>query len=160
MPALKRNTLLASVLALVALAAVIACNNVADNPGNSDTYVQVLSVTNPVVSNIAATTVDDAATLSLQAQPRNPGATTFFNDVTFTSYDLAYSSLLTSVSGLPASGVLPAGGSTSLILVVVPAASKMGSLAGNSISVAITVHGKDASGHNVSFSTGTVIKFI
>ncbi len=159
MPALKKNRLLASVLALVALAAVVACNNVADNPGNSDTFVEVLSAT-PVTSNTTATTVSDSTTLSLQAQPRNPNATTFFNDVTFTSYDLAYSSLLTSVSGLPTTGVLPAGGSTSLTLVVVPAASKMGSLAGNTISVAITVHGKDASGHSVSFTAGTTITFI
>src|SRR5206468_2875834 len=82
MRALKRNTLLASVLALAALAIVIACNSNGDNPNHSDTIIQVLSVT-PVSSDPTNTAVSDSATIMLKAIPRNPTATTFFNDVTF-----------------------------------------------------------------------------
>ena len=82
MLALKRNSLLASVLALFALAAVIACSSVGNNPDESDTVIEVLDVT-PVSSDPTNTAVSDSTTITLKALPRNELATTFFNDVTF-----------------------------------------------------------------------------
>jgi len=158
MLALKRNSLLASVLALVTLVAVIACNQVGNNPDHSDTIIEVLDVT-PVNSNPAATTVDDSTTIKLKAVPRNDLATTFFNDVTFTTYDVGYSALLAPVSGTITTGYIPSGSTATLVLVVVPGAAKMGGFAGNVIRAHITVHGKDMSDRDLSFTADTTINF-
>jgi hypothetical protein len=157
MPALKNSTLLASLLAVVALVAVIACGEVGNNPSHSDTVIEVTSVT--PVSSDPSTTTSDSATISLKAVPRNPGATTFFNDVTFTDYDISYSALLASGSGVITTGFVPAGGTASLTLIVVPGAMKSGGLAGNTITARMNVHGKDFSGHSVSFQAVTTITF-
>ena len=157
MLALKRNSLLASVLALFALAAVIACSSVGNNPDGSDTVIEVLEVT-PVSSDPTNTAVDDSTTITLQALPRNPGATTFFNDVTFSDYEVTYSALLAPAGGT-VTGFVPAGGTATLTLVVVPGALKMGGFAGNTIGARITVHGKDVSDHDLSFTTTTTINF-
>jgi len=157
MLALKRNSLLASVLALVTLVAVIACNQVGNNPDNSDTIIEVLSVS-PVSSDPNNTAVSDSTTIMLKALPRNPGATTFFNDVTFSDYEVTYSALLAPTGGA-VTGFVPAGGTATLTLVVVPGALKMGGFAGNTIGARITVHGKDVSDHDLSFTTETTILF-
>jgi Thrombospondin type 3 repeat len=158
MVALKNNTLLASVLALVALAAVIACGEVGNNPNHSDTVIEVLSVS-PVSSDPTNTAVSDSTTIMLKALPRNENATTFFNDVTFTDYDISYSALLASGSGVITTGFVPSGGTASLTLVVVPGAMKQGGFAGNTITARIDVHGKDLSGHTVTFSASALITF-
>jgi len=158
MLALKRNSLLASVLALVTLVAVIACNQVGNNPDRSDTVIEVLSVT-PVSSDPTNTAVSDSTTIMLKALPRNPDATTFFNDVTFTTFDVGYSALLASASGVITTGYIPSGSTATLSLVVVPGAAKMGGFAGNVIRAHITVHGKDFSDRDVSFTADTFITF-
>src|SRR5215471_4066464 len=96
--ALKRDVLRALVLASVALGAVIACNDVAHNPDHSDSVIEVVSAT--PVSSDPTNPVDDSTTMVLRAQPRNPSATTFFNDVTLTSYTVTYSALLAPASGV------------------------------------------------------------
>jgi len=154
---LRKNTLLASVLALVALVAVIACSSVSNNPDNSDTIIEVLSVS-PVSSDPNNTAVSDSTTIMLKALPRNPDATTFFNDVTFSDYEVTYSALLAPAGGT-VTGFVPAGGTATLTLVVVPGALKMGGFAGNTIGARITVHGKDVSDHDLSFTTETTILF-
>ena len=116
--AVKKDVLRALVLASIALGAVIACNNVADDPTHSDSVIQVVSAS-PVSSDPTATTVSDTTTMVLQTQPRNPGATTFFNDVTLTKYTVSFSALLPAFSGLVGSGFVPAGGSATLTLVAV-----------------------------------------
>lgn len=155
---LRKNTLLASVLALVALVAVIACSNVSNNPDNSDTIIEVLSVS-PVSSDPNNTAVSDSTSIMVKALPRNPDATTFFNDVTFTNFEVTYSALLAPTSGLVTTGFVPAGGTATLTLVVVPGAVKMGGFAGNTIGARITVHGKDVSDHDLSFTATTTITF-
>ncbi len=158
MRALKNHIPLALVLALAALAAVIACNTVANNPDRSDTVIEVIAVT-PVSSDPTNTAVSDSTTITVKAVPRNPNATTFFNDVSFTDFDVEYSNLLASNGGPIASGFVPAGGTGTLVLVVVPGPLKMGAFAGNTITARITVHGKDFSDHDVSFTVTTTITF-
>jgi hypothetical protein len=142
----------------MALAAVMACGKVGDNPNHSDSIIEVLSVT-PVSSDPTNTAVSDSTTMMLKAQPRNPSATTFFNDVTFTNYDISYSALLAPGSGTITTGFVPAGGTATLTLVVVPGALKSGGFAGSTISAKITVHGKDLSDHVLSFTTTVTITF-
>jgi len=158
MLALKRNSLLASALALVALAAVIACSNVGNNPDSSDTVIEVLDVT-PVSSDPTNTSVDDATTITLRAVPRNELATTFFNDVTFEKYDVGYSALLASLSGVITTGYVPSGETATLTLVVVPRTAKDAAYAGQVVTARITVKGKDFSDHDVSFTAQTYVTF-
>lgn len=158
MLALKRNSLLASVLALVALAAVIACSSVGNNPDGSDTVIEVLEVT-PVSSDPSDTAVSDSTTITLKAVPRNELATTFFNDVTFETYDIGYSALLASNSGVITTGYIPSGDTATLTLVVVPGALKDAAYSGNVITARITVKGTDFSDHDVSFTAVTTITF-
>jgi hypothetical protein len=157
MLALNRHTLLGSLLAFVALVAVIACGELGNNPNHSDTIIEVVSVS-PVSSDPTNSAVSDSTTMELKALPRNPGATTFFNDVTFTNYDISYSALLAPGGGV-ITGFVPAGGSASLTLVVVPGAMKSGGFAGSTISAKVVVHGKDLSGHLLSFTATVAITF-
>jgi len=158
MLALKRNSLLASVLALFALAAVIACSSVGNNPDGSDTVIEVLEVT-PVSSDPTNTAVDDSTTITLQALPRNELATTFFNDVTFKTFDISYSALLASGSGTITTGYIPTGSTATLTLVVVPGAVKDAAFAGSVVTARITVQGEDFSGRDLSFTAVTTISF-
>ena len=155
MLALKRNSLLALLLALVALAAVIACSSVGNNPDESDTVIEVLAVT-PVSSDPTNTAVSDSTTITLKALPRNELATTFFNDVTFTDFDISYSALLASSSGTITTGYVPSGSTATLTLVVVPGAVKDPAFAGSVITARITVHGKDFSDHDLSFTAENI----
>jgi hypothetical protein len=154
---MRRDVLRALVLASVALGAVIACNDVAHNPDASDSVIEVMSAT--PVSSDPTNPVDDSTTMLLKAQPRNPNATTFFNDVTLTDYTVTFSALLAPISGLVGSGFIPAGGSASLTLVVVPGSAKFAGLAGNSVTARIDVQGKDFSNHDVSFSAFVPVTF-
>ncbi|HEV8336977.1 MAG TPA: thrombospondin type 3 repeat-containing protein [Candidatus Polarisedimenticolia bacterium] len=158
MHASRKNSLLASVLALVALVAVIACNSVSNNPDRSDVLIEVVST--PLVSSDPTNTaVSDSANITVQSVPRNPGATTVFNDVTFTDYRVEYSALMAPLSGVITTGFLPAGGTATLTLIVVPGALKQGGWAGSTITARITVHGKDVSDHDVQFTATTAIMF-
>jgi len=156
--AVKRDAVRALVLAAVALGAVVACNNVADNPDHSDSVIQVVSAT-PVSSDPTNAAVSDSTTMVLMAQPRNPNATSFFNDVTLSTYKVGYSALLAPISGVIGSGFVPAGGTATLNLVVVSGATKFGGLAGNTINAHIEVKGQDFSGHDVSFSANVPVTF-
>ena len=156
--ALRRDVLRALVLASVALGAVIACNDVANNPDNSDSVIEVVSAT-PVSSDPTNAAVSDSTTMVLMAQPRNPNATTFFNDVTLSSYTVTFSALLAPVSGVVGAGFVPAGGSATVTLVVVPGAVKFGGLAGNTVTARLDVQGEDFSGHDVSFSANVPVSF-
>src|SRR5262245_8559055 len=149
--ALKRDVLRALVLASLALGAVIACKHVANNPDNSDSVIEVVSAT-PVSSDPTNAAVSDSTTMVLQAQPRNPNATTFFNDVTLSNYTVTFSALLAPVAGVVGAGFVPAGGTATVTLQVVPGAVKFAGLAGNTDIARLDVHAPGFSGHDASFS--------
>jgi hypothetical protein len=156
--ALNRDGLRILVLASVALGAVIACNDVADDPDHSDSVIEVVSAT-PVSSDPTNVAASDSTTMVLMAQPRNPNATTFFNDVSLSSYTVSFSALLAPVSGVVGSGFVPAGGTATVTLVVVPGAVKFAGLAGNTVNARIDVEGQDFSGHDVSFTANVPVTF-
>jgi hypothetical protein len=156
--ALNRDGLRILVLASVALGAVIACNDVADDPDHSDSVIEVVSAT-PVSSDPTNVATSDSTTMVLKAQPRNPNATTFFNDVSLSNYTVSFSALLAPVSGVVGSGFIPAGGSATVTLVVVPGAVKFAGLAGNTVNARIEVEGQDFSGHDVSFTANVPVTF-
>ncbi|PYQ13828.1 MAG: hypothetical protein DMH00_03270 [Acidobacteria bacterium] len=157
--ALKSDAMRSLVLASLALGAVIACNNVAHNPDHSDSVIEVVSAT-PVSSDPSNTSASDSTTLVLRAQPRNPNATTFFNDVSLTNYTVAFSpGLLGPFSGVVGAGFVPAGGTATVTLVVVPASAKPLALAGTTLIAQIDVEGQDFSGHSVSFTANVPVTF-
>jgi hypothetical protein len=156
--ALNRDGLRILVLASLALGAVIACNDVADDPDHSDSVIEVVSAT-PVSSDPTNVAASDSTTMVLMAQPRNPNATTFFNDVSLSSYTVSFSALLAPVSGVVGSGFVPAGGTATVTLVVVPGAVKFAGLAGNTVNARIDVEGQDFSGHDVSFTANVPVTF-
>jgi hypothetical protein len=156
--ALNRDGLRILVLASVALGAVIACNDVANDPDHSDSVIQVVSAT-PVSSDPTNVATSDSTTMVLKTQPRNPNATTFFNDVSLSNYTVSFSALLAPVSGVVGSGFIPAGGSATVTLVVVPGAVKFAGLAGNTVNARIEVEGQDFSGHDVSFTANVPVTF-
>jgi hypothetical protein len=153
-----RNLRISRLLALGALFALLGCSTLSNNPDRSDTILEVVSVT-PVSSDPTATTVDDTTTIVVKAVPRNPAATTVFNDVNLTTYRVEYSALLAPISGIITTGFVPAGGTATLNLVVVSGAAKMGAFAGSTITARITIKGKDLSDHDVSFVAVTAITF-
>src|SRR4029450_910075 len=104
----------------------------------------------PVSSDPTNVAASDSTTMVLKAQPRNPNATTFFNDVSLSSYTVGFPALLAPVSGVVGSGFVPAGGTATVTLVVVPGAVKFAGLAGNTVNARIDVEGQDFSGHDVS----------
>ena len=159
--AVKRDTLRALILAAVALGAVIACNDVADNPDHSDSVIMVVSAT-PVSSDPTNAAVSDFTTMTLQAQPRNPGATTFFNDVSLSTYTVGFSGgVMPPLSGVIGSGFVPAGGTATLVLTIVNGADKgfFSGVAGNTYNAHVEVQGEDFSGHDVSFSANVPVTF-
>jgi len=153
---LKKNILLAAVLAFVA---VQACSKVGNNPERSDSVIEVLKVT-PVTSDPTNMAEDDSTTMTLQAQPRNPGATTFFNDVSLTDYSVTFSSLVGEVPDSPiTSGFIPAGGTATLTVVVIKGALKDAAWAGSTVTASIRVNGRDFSDHKISFTATTPVTF-
>ncbi|HMC81736.1 MAG TPA: thrombospondin type 3 repeat-containing protein [Candidatus Polarisedimenticolia bacterium] len=160
MIALKRNSLLAAVLVVVALVAVIGCSKVGNNPDRSDSVIEVLDVS-PVSSDPTNTAVSDSTTISLKVQSRNENATTFFNDVNFTDYTVSFSgpAAIAPQSGAITTGFVPSGTTATLTVVVVPGSVKMGAFAGSVDTARIDVNGKDFSNHKIAFSANTTVTF-
>ena len=156
MIALKRETLRALVLASVALAAVLACNSAVDDPSQSDTMLQVATIT-AVSSDPTATTVSDSTTLTVKGVSRSGSSSSLFGDVTLTRYEVSWPGLTTPFSAA-LGAVVPVGGSTALSLVVVPASAKSGALTGT-VTASIHLDGKDLSDKPVSLDTSTPITF-
>ena len=71
----------------------------------------------------------------------------------------SYSALLASGSGTITTGYVPTGSTATLTLVVVPGAVKDAAFAGSVITARITVHGKDFSDRDISFTAETTITF-
>ena len=86
-------TRLAALLGVTAiLAAGFACNQQHDDPAQAENVVLVNSIATAGTSVSAAT--DTTATVTYTLNPRNPNpeqsATTFWHDITLTSYTVAF----------------------------------------------------------------------
>jgi len=151
---LKRLAGLAA-LALV-LAVAPACNE-HDDPGQAEGVILVTAVSTAGLSVAAA--VDTTATLVYTVNPRTATATGFYNDITLTSYTVSFSpAVVASGSGAISTGYCPAGGSCSVVLVLVPNGSKPG--AGTTVIATVDVEGRDTNDNPANFSATVPLTFV
>ena len=154
------RTTLPAVLAALALAlAGTACNDIGDKASEADAVVLVTAVTTAGTS--VASAEDTTATLSLSVKAKSTVApTSFFNDVTFTNYTVAFSptGLVPDVTnGIISTGYLPVGSTATLTLVMVPAGSKPA--AGTVVVGDAKVEGHDLLGQPLSFDAQVALAF-
>ena len=145
---------LAGLLAVALVAAVTPACNDADDPGQAEAVILVTSISTGGLSVAAA--VDTTATIGYTLNPRNPGATTFYHDITLTSYTVEFAPAVVA----PMSGVLSTAycsGACTVDLVLVPNGSKPG--AGTVVVANVDVHGKDLNDNPVNFSATVPLTF-
>ena len=141
--------------AVLVLATVPACNKV-DNPTKGESVILVTSVTTAGLSVSSA--ADTTATVSYTLNPRNDTATTFYHDVTLTSYKVGFNpAVVAPMSGAISTGFCPAGGSCSVTIVLVPNGSKPG--AGTTVIADVDFDGKDVNDNPVTFNAKIPLAF-
>jgi hypothetical protein len=145
---------LAGLAAVALLAAVAPACNDADDPGQAESVILVTSVTTGGLSVSSA--VDTTASIGYTLNPRSTAATTFYHDITLTSYTVEFSPAVVA----PMSGVLGTAycsGSCFVDLVLVPNGSKPG--AGTVVVANVDVHGKDLNDNPVDFEATIPLTF-
>ena len=158
-------TRLAGLLAMSALvAAGVACNE-HDDPGQAENVVLVKSIT--VAGDSVASGTDTTASVEFSLNPRNVGntdnpgfaATTFWHDITLTSYTVSFEpAVIAPVSGPISTGFCLAGSSCTVDIVLVPSASKPA--AGTTVVAHIDFEGRDTNDNPVNFSADAALVFI
>jgi len=155
------TTIRLAVLAAVTLvlAATAACNEV-DNEDQAENVVLVTGIT--VTGASVAGVEDTIANITYSLNPRggNPTdpATTFFHDVTLTSYSVGFEpAVIPSGTGAISTGYCIAGSSCTVSLVLVPIGSKPG--AGTTVFARIAVEGRDVNDNPVNFDATVPITF-
>ena len=153
------STLTAVLAALLLALPGTACNDIGDEPSRAEAVVIVTGVT---IANQSVTSINDTtATLDLKVENRGVGVpSSFFNDVTFTNYSVAFAPTGV-VPDIPAgaigSGYVPMGGTASLLLIMVPVSSKPA--AGTTVVGDVKVEGHDVLGNPLSFDAQVAITF-
>jgi hypothetical protein len=145
---------LAGLVAVALVAAVAPACNQTDDPGSAEAVVLVTSVS--VAGLSVASALDTTASIGYELNPRNTGATTFYHDITLTSYTVAFNPAVVA----PMSGVLPTAfcsGACTVDLVLVPNGSKPG--AGTTVIATVDIDGKDLNDNPVSFSATVPLAF-
>ena len=152
-------TRLAALLGVTAiLAAGLACNQ-HDDPAQAENVVLVNSITTAGTSVSSAT--DTTATVTYTLSPRNieNPATSFFHDITLTSYSVAFEpAVVAPISGPISTGFCPAGGTCSADIILVPNGSKPG--AGTTVVAHIAFEGRDTNDNPVNFTADAAVTFI
>jgi hypothetical protein len=155
-------TRLAALLGVTAiLAAGFACSQQHDDPAQAENVVLVNSITTAGTS--VSTATDTTATVVYTLNPRNPNpdqsATTFWHDITLTSYSVAFEpAVVAPISGPISTGFCPAGGTCSADIILVPNGSKPG--AGTTVVAHIAFEGRDANDNPVNFTADAAVTFI
>jgi hypothetical protein len=159
-------TRLAGLLAMSALVvAGLGCNE-HDDPGQAENVVLVKSIT------LAGTSVADpnatTATVEFSTNPRNPGnlenpispsPTTFWHEITLTSYTVSYEpGVIAPMSGPISTGFCPPASICSVEIVLVPSGSKPA--AGTTVVAHIDFEGRDVNDNPVNFSADAAIVFV
>lgn len=158
-----RTEFLSARLAAVAavfllLATTVSCNQ-HDDPDEGEAVIRITAQTSSGIS-LAAATEDVVVKLSLSIEDRSGLSTSFFNDVLFTDYEVAFTvAPPTSGTGLISTAACPMGGTCELSLVMITAAEKTGSGfgAGDTFFVDVLVSGQDLRGRPVTFNALVVI---
>jgi hypothetical protein len=156
----RTNTRLALLAAVALLWAGWACNSIGDHPELAEAVVLVTDVDVSPVSQAALG--DTVATLSLKIADRTGLASSFYNDVTFTNYTVAFTpaGLVPDIpNGAINSGFSGVGTSPSLLLPLCSQAARAGAPAGTLISGAIHVEGHDLRGRPLSFEHQVAFAF-
>ena len=147
---------LAGLVAVVLLLAVApACNDV-DDPGQAESVVLVTSISASGLS--VASGIDTTATIGYTLNPRNAAATTFYHDITLTSYTVEFApAVVAPMSAALSTAYCIAGGACTVDLVLVPNGSKPG--AGTTVIANVEVDGKDLNDNPVNFSATVPLTF-
>jgi len=152
-------TRLAALLAMSAiLAAGLGCNE-SDDPAQAENLVLVTSIA--VAGNSVSSGTDTTATVAYSLRPRNPGslATTFWHDITLTSYTVSFEpAVVAPVSGPISTGFCPAGGDCIADIILVPNGTKPG--AGTTVVAHIAFEGRDTQDNPVNFTADAALNFI
>lgn len=153
---------LAGLAAVALLAAVAPACNDADDPGTAEAVILVTSVTTAGLS--VSSGLDTTASIGYTLNPRNAGATTFYHDITLTSYTVEFApAVVAPMSGVISTGFCPAGGGEGeggaciVDLVLVPNGSKPG--AGTTVVATVDIHGKDLNDNPVDFEATIPLVF-
>lgn len=148
----RTNTRLALSAAIALLWTGFACNGIGDHPELAEAVVLVTDVEVSPISQAA--TGDTIAKLFLLIADRTGQASSFYNDVTFTNYTVAFTpaGLIPDISaGAINSGYSGVGDTPFLLLPLCSQAARAGAPAGTLISGAIHVEGHDLRGRPLSF---------
>ncbi|HET8946450.1 MAG TPA: hypothetical protein VFQ07_05670 [Candidatus Polarisedimenticolia bacterium] len=154
-------TRLAALLGVAAILATgLACNE-HDDPGQAENVVLVNSITTAGTS--VSTATDTTATVTYTLNPRNPNplqsATSFWHDITLTSYSVTFEpAVVAPISGPISTGFCPAGGTCSADIILVPNGSKPG--AGTTVVAHIAFEGRDTNDNPVNFTADAAVTFI
>ena len=153
------NRLAALAAVALVLAAATGCNET-DDPGQAENVILVTGIT--VSGQSVGGGADTIATLTYSLNPRggNPEdqATTFFNDVTLTSYEVGFDpAVIAGGTGAISTGYCIAGSTCSVSLVLVPNGLKPG--AGTTVICHIAVEGRDVNDNPVNFDAIVPITF-
>jgi hypothetical protein len=154
------NRLAALAAVTLVLAATAGCNET-DDPGQAENVILVTGVTTSGLS-FTCGSGDTIATISFSLNPRGGSptdpATTFFHDVTLTSYSVAFEpAVIPSGTGAISTGYCIAGSSCTVDLVLVPDCTKP---AMNTTVIArIDVEGRDVNDNPVNFDVTVPLTF-
>ena len=145
---------LAGLVAVALVAAVAPACKETDDPGQAEAVVLVTSVSVGGLS--VASALDTTASIGYTLNPRNAGATTFYHDITLTSYTVEFNPAVVA----PTSGVLATSfcsGTCTVDIVLVPNGSKPG--AGTTVVATVDIDGKDLNDNPVTFSATIPLAF-
>jgi hypothetical protein len=156
-----RNTLRAACVGGALLVAALGCNDIGRE---GDIAEAVPLVTDVAISGQgAADGLDTVVSLTVKIEDRTGGgASSFFNEVLFTDYEVTFTLLSgagpapAAVTGLINSGYVPMGGTITLDLEVVAEGSEP---SGSSVAADIRVNGHDLLGRPVAFEHRVIIEF-
>lgn len=154
-------TRLAVVAALfLVLGTMVACND-HDDASDGEAVVEVTATV--LAGNDTAVAEDVSATLTLKLQDRSGIATSFFNDVVFTSYTASFTSdgvapVPLGVNGVITTNACPIGGTCDLTIFLVAQGSRGG--AGTAQFAIVQVRGMDLNGNSVTFTHQIAIPYI
>lgn len=159
-------TRLAGLLAMSALVvAGLGCNE-HDDPGQAENVVLVKSIA--IAGNSIASGTDTTALVTFSTNPRNPGnpdnpvspvPTTFWHEITLTSYTVSFEpAVIAPMSGPISTGFCPPASECAVDIVLVPNGSKPG--AGTTVVAHIDFEGRDVNDNPVNFSADAAIVFV
>ena len=149
----SRNTVYAALAVLAFALPGIGCNDIGDQGDNAEAVPVVTAV---AVAGESLASADVTVTLTVEIKDRTGTATSFFNDVTFTDYSVAYALIggpgpvPPNVAGVVNSGFVAVGSSVALNLTMILAIDKPA--AGTLIQGDVKVNGHDNLDRPVTFT--------